>query len=196
MQRFHASEPFRFSNGATGWRPGGPFDCLGPYAKVQACPVSFLEWCPYPGRENEPHGEPGCGTWRTVNTALRLTCYAQGYADSFFSVPAAARFQGRRIRGYFTHAETGSDAVVFMACTADVPHLVPVKRERIRERNYHGERFTRGDRKAEALRVDSCCGTWAVFCYVGGTMQRGTGPDRASYGEAIRAARQFVKGAA
>lgn len=80
-QKFIAREQFTFDNGAIGWRPGGPFDCLGPYAKVQNCPV---------------HG-----------TDLRLTCYATGYADTFFSVPACTRFKGRHISGFFTNDESG-----------------------------------------------------------------------------------------
>ena len=38
-QKFAAREPHTFSNGAVGWRPGGPMDCLGPYAKVTNCPI-------------------------------------------------------------------------------------------------------------------------------------------------------------
>lgn len=75
-QRFIARERFAFPNGAIGWRPGGPFDCLGPYAKVQNCPI---------------HG-----------TDLRRTCYATGYADTYFSVPAVTQVNGKRIKGYFT----------------------------------------------------------------------------------------------
>jgi hypothetical protein len=52
MQRFRATERFEFTNGAIGWRPGGPFDCLGPYAKVQNCPID--------------------------GTGFRRTCYATG----------------------------------------------------------------------------------------------------------------------
>jgi hypothetical protein len=83
-QRFLAREPFAFANGAIGWRPGGPFDCLGPYAKVQHCPVA--------------------------GTALRRTCYATGYADTFFSVPADCKIDGRRIVGFFT---VNDGAIVF-----------------------------------------------------------------------------------
>jgi hypothetical protein len=75
-QRFAARERFDYPNGAIGWRPGGPMDCLGPYAKVQNCPID--------------------------GTDLRLTCYATGYADTFFSVPACTRIKGRYVRGYFT----------------------------------------------------------------------------------------------
>lgn len=80
-QRFVARERFQFSNGAIGWRPGGPFDCLGPWAKVNNCPI---------------HG-----------TGLRLTCYATGYADTFFSVPAVTRYKGRRVKGYLTQDGDG-----------------------------------------------------------------------------------------
>lgn len=75
MARFAARERVEFANGAIGWRPGGPFDALGPFAKIENCPIA--------------------------GTDLRLTCYATGYADTFFSVPAATRHRGRYIRGYF-----------------------------------------------------------------------------------------------
>ena len=48
-QRFIARERHDFTNGAVGWAPGGPFDCIGPYARVQNCPIA--------------------------GTDLRLTCY-------------------------------------------------------------------------------------------------------------------------
>ena len=75
-QRFIAREPFEFANGAIGWRPGGSFDCLGPYAKVTNCPIG--------------------------STDYRLTCYATGYADTYFSVPACTRIHGRHVQGFFT----------------------------------------------------------------------------------------------
>lgn len=75
-QRFIAREPFTFANGAIGWRPGGPFDCLGPYAKVQNCPID--------------------------GTDIRRTCYASGYADTYFSIPANTRYRGHYISGFFT----------------------------------------------------------------------------------------------
>lgn len=81
-QRFAARERFDFPNGAVGWRPGGPMDCVGPYARVQNCPIA--------------------------GTALRLTCYATGYADTFFSVPACTRYRGRYVRGYFAHDSDGA----------------------------------------------------------------------------------------
>jgi hypothetical protein len=81
-QKFRACEPHTFANGAVGWRPGGPFDCLGPYAKVQNCPV-----------RDEPH---------------RYTCYATGYADTFFSIPACTRIRGKYVRGFFTLDSDGN----------------------------------------------------------------------------------------
>jgi hypothetical protein len=81
-QRFVARERFAFSNGAIGWRPGGPFDCLGPYAKVQNCPID--------------------------GTTLRRTAYATGYADTYFSIPARCTVGGRTIRGFFTVDSDGA----------------------------------------------------------------------------------------
>jgi hypothetical protein len=75
MQKFRATEPCTFANGAIGWRPGGPWDCLGPYAKVQNCPID--------------------------GTDLRCIAYATGYADTFFSVPACTKYRGRYIKGFF-----------------------------------------------------------------------------------------------
>jgi len=76
MQRFLAREPFTFSNGAIGWRPGGPMDCVGPFAKVEHCPID--------------------------GTALKRTCYATGYADTMFSIPACTRVRGKYVGGFFT----------------------------------------------------------------------------------------------
>jgi hypothetical protein len=77
--KFAAREPYQFSNGAVGWRPGGPFDCLGPFAKVQNCPID--------------------------GTELRRTAYATGYPDTLFSVPAWTRYRGRYIGGFFTSTD-------------------------------------------------------------------------------------------
>lgn len=85
MQKFKARERFEFVNGAIGWRPGGPFDSLGPYAKVQNCPID--------------------------GTTVRRTVYATGYADSYFSVPACTRYRGRYIGGFF---ELEGDGPVFV----------------------------------------------------------------------------------
>jgi hypothetical protein len=77
-QHFYASprDTFTFPNGAVGYRHGGAFDCLGPYAKVVNCPVK--------------------------GHARRYTCYATGYADTYFSVPACTRIKGKHVRGYFS----------------------------------------------------------------------------------------------
>lgn len=84
MQIFRAIEPRSFPNGATGWAPGGPFDCLGPYAKVENCPIKV-------------DGE-------IIGTR---TCYASNYADTMFSVPARTRWKGQYISGFFTSDENG-----------------------------------------------------------------------------------------
>ena len=77
-QKFYASptDTFSYPNGAIGHRTGASFDCLGPYARVTNCPIA--------------------------GTSLRLTCYATGYADTYFSVPACTRHKGKYITGYFS----------------------------------------------------------------------------------------------
>lgn len=80
--KFLANNRFDFSNGAIGWAPGGPFDCLGPYAKVNNCPID--------------------------GTDIRRTAYATGYADTFFSIPAYTRYKGRYIGGYITVEDGGA----------------------------------------------------------------------------------------
>ncbi len=81
-QRFYASaNTFTWDNGAIGHRPGGPFDCLGPFAKVRNCPI---------------HG-----------TDLRRTVYATAYADTYFSVPARTQVKGHTIKGYLTTNDQG-----------------------------------------------------------------------------------------
>ncbi len=79
--RFAARQSRQFANGAVGWAPGGPFDCLGPYAKVENCPI---------------HGTP-----------LRRTAYATAYADTYFSIPAFTRVRGRYVGGYLTTDSDG-----------------------------------------------------------------------------------------
>lgn len=81
MQKFIARERFDYSNGAIGYRPGGPFDCLGPFAKILKCPIA--------------------------GTSLRLACYATAYADTYFSVPACTRYKGKYITGYFSSLDDG-----------------------------------------------------------------------------------------
>lgn len=82
-QRFYADPRTAETsqNGAIAYAPGGPADCLGHFAKIVNCPIE--------------------------GTSLRLTCYATGYADTWFSVPACTRYRGRYIRGYFTRREDG-----------------------------------------------------------------------------------------
>jgi hypothetical protein len=89
MQKFYASprNTFTWPDGAIGYRPGGPMDCLGPYAKVSHCAID--------------------------GTNLRRTCYATGYADSFFSIPACTRIRGRYIGGFFTHL-ADSESICFV----------------------------------------------------------------------------------
>jgi hypothetical protein len=84
MQRFLAREPHSFSNGAIGWRPGGPMDCIGPFAKVEHCPID--------------------------GTDLKRTCYATGYADTAFSIPACTKVRGRYIGGFLTIDSDGAVA--------------------------------------------------------------------------------------
>jgi len=82
-QVFRASpeDTFTSPNGAVGYRPGGPMDCLGPFAKVKNCPIK--------------------------GTSIKLTCYATNYADTFFSIPANTRYRGNHIKGYFSTDEEG-----------------------------------------------------------------------------------------
>lgn len=88
-QKFYADprHSFTWPNGAVGYRPTGTFDCLGPYAKVQNCPVD--------------------------GTELRLTCYATGHADTFFSIPACTRRRGKHIGGYLTVDDSGARFVPY-----------------------------------------------------------------------------------
>lgn len=77
-QKFYAAPRtrFEFKNGAVGYSPSGPMDCIGPFAKVENCPIA--------------------------GTKLRRTCYASGHADTFFSVPANTKVAGKHIAGFFT----------------------------------------------------------------------------------------------
>lgn len=83
-QKFYANprDTLAHANGAIAYRPGGPFDCLGPYAKIKNCPIE--------------------------GTNIRLTCYATNYADTFFSIPACTRYRGRYITGFFTGRDDGT----------------------------------------------------------------------------------------
>lgn len=101
-QHFIAREPFNFSNGAIGWAPGGPFDCLGPYAKVENCPIG--------------------------DSDIRRTAYATGYADTYFSIPACTRYRGRYIKGFFTCDDSDGRAIKFNPLDSYLPRFYdPVK---------------------------------------------------------------------
>lgn len=94
----HPTNTYTWDNGAVGHRAGtGAFDTLGPYAKVRNCPIE--------------------------GTDLRLTAYATGYADSFFSMPACTRHRGRHIRGFFTHE---NESVIFVPMKSH-RHLLPMR---------------------------------------------------------------------
>lgn len=95
-QKFYASPDNTFisANGAIGHRSGGSFDCLGPYAKVRNCVIE--------------------------GTDVRLTCYATGYADTYFSIPACTRYKGKHIKGYFTSRD---DGVVFCVMDSSKHHF-------------------------------------------------------------------------
>ena len=90
----HPTDTFTWPNGAVGHRIGGPMDCLGPFAKVRNCPI--------------------------VGTDLRLTCYATGYADTWFSVPACTKHKGKHVAGYFTTKDDNVEFHVMDRCK----HLV------------------------------------------------------------------------
>ena len=79
VQKFYADPNYsvKFPNGAIGYRATSlTFDCLGPYAKVTNCPIAGSD--------------------------MRRTCYATGYADTYFSVPACTRIKGKYVAGYFS----------------------------------------------------------------------------------------------
>lgn len=86
-QKFIAREHVTCANGAIAWGSGFMSDCLGLFAKVQNCPIIV------DGKEVD-----------------RLTCYATGYADTFFSVPACTRKRGRHVRGFFTNADSDDES--------------------------------------------------------------------------------------
>jgi hypothetical protein len=77
-QKFYANPDTRFvfPNKAVGYGPGGPFDYIGHFAKVDHCPIA--------------------------GTNLRRTCYATGYADTYFSIPASTKIAGKHVSGYFS----------------------------------------------------------------------------------------------
>lgn len=82
-QKFYANPATRFEhdNGAVSYAPGGPFDCIGQYAKIQDCPIQ--------------------------GTNKVLTCYATGYPETFFTVPACTRYRGKYVTGFFVLGDFG-----------------------------------------------------------------------------------------
>jgi hypothetical protein len=101
MGQFFYADPkhtFIWPNGAVGHRPCAlPFDDLGPYAKVRNCPVD--------------------------GTELRLTCYATGYPDTYWSIPACTRYKGKYVKGFFVtrHSDNRIDVAAneIVFCVVD-----------------------------------------------------------------------------
>ena len=42
-----------------------------------------------------------------MTSGYRLTCYATGHADTYFSVPACTRIRGKYVRGFFATDSDG-----------------------------------------------------------------------------------------
>lgn len=80
-QRFYASphDSFTWPDGTKGYRPGGPFDCLGPFAKVVNCRID---------------------DYHHKGKRVRYTVYATRYPDTYFTIPACCQIHGRYITGY------------------------------------------------------------------------------------------------
>ena len=57
-------------------------DCIGPFAKVENCQIKGYD--------------------------IRVTAYATGHADTFFSVPAKCSYKSKYIGGYFTDDGDGA----------------------------------------------------------------------------------------
>lgn len=91
-QKFYADKknPQTWNNGAIGYGPSSPYDCLGPFAVVYHCPIPINE-----------------------RLTIKRTCYATGYADTFFSIPACTRYKGKYIGGYLTMADDGPEFRVY-----------------------------------------------------------------------------------
>ena len=101
-QKFYADPKHTetFPNGAVGFRPcAQQYDSLGPYAKVKNCPIA--------------------------GTDVRLTCYATGLADTFFSVPASTRYRGKNVVGYFAVEEGNIEFRVMNSHKHLFPQLSP-----------------------------------------------------------------------
>lgn len=97
LARFYASleAPEYWDNGAVVFHSGTH---TATFAKVRNCPILV----------------------NGVYSGTRLTCYATGHADTFFSIPAATRYKGQYIRGYFSQNEDGP---VFHVMTVHAPRM-------------------------------------------------------------------------
>ena len=62
-------------------------DCIGPYAKIENCQI--------------------------YGTDIRVTAYASGYPDTFFSVPARCSYKRKYIGGYFMARDEGPVFVAY-----------------------------------------------------------------------------------
>ena len=90
LQKYRADTSETQPDGAVIWRAnwiGGPS-----LARINHCRAENL------------HGEP------------RLTVYITGDADTWFSVPAKARYLGKVINGYVTGESDDGDNLVFRHC--------------------------------------------------------------------------------
>jgi hypothetical protein len=108
-QKFYADEssPYRHLNGAISYPSPGPFR-LTSLAKVKNCPIAGTD---------DGRGQP-----------LRLTAYATGDADTWFSVPACTRYKQKHIGGYFTQSNMYGEGVIF--CPYDrYTDFLPMKGE-------------------------------------------------------------------
>jgi hypothetical protein len=73
----------RYDNGAIGFGPGKGLTAnpVGHFAKVKNCPVDGAK--------------------------RRYTCYATGPADTYFSMPAETRINGKTVKGFFMAESEG-----------------------------------------------------------------------------------------
>ena len=51
--------------------------------------------------------------WESLQGNVRVTAYAQGEPDTYFSIPAKCRYAGKIVTGYITG---GDDGLVFRHC--------------------------------------------------------------------------------
>lgn len=129
-QKFYASrtDTFTFPSGAIGHRTG-PNCPLGPYAKVSNCRVQGL--------------------------GKRFTCYATGYADTMFSVPACTRIGNEYIGGFFMTAFDDIEFVVYdrYRKRAGLPVYETVKQGDVWKLTLDGEPITSPNFPTECIAV-------------------------------------------